>query len=822
MSVLTDVLGILTAPPGGMAYYLVLLYSIWSIVGLALSRWSRGERRGLVPRLLIAGGLMSFGRFILFVIALLDQRSEGYLVLLGPPTERLVDALCGALICWAFVIPSRRRTVAPQRVGDSSGHVFIGMISLFVVGLYVIGMMQWSTAWQSDNGTAYNLSWQRWAWELGQLVFIIPVLAYLVAVPVQERGMLLVAIGILGAGHLLQAVYPLAEQIPHFAGWVRFANLIVFPLLAVTAFRLVVQQFDVRAAELGTISQKSLSQVTGLMNLLDTHHKMNSSLDLDTVLENAMRGVSQVVQTHLCALAFISQEQDEKMELAVVYDAPQIADPQMQFHIKDYPVIQHAIVRNKPVVLKSDENGHVMNVYRLLGNSQCGPLIVQPLEAPQQVGDSKDKSVAMGVLLVCRPGQAKPFTEVEIHKCETLSRHIAAAVENANCYRTLETRNDHLMADLRLMQMEYSRTKVNLENQLKQSQKELSIYIQKLYETELSEQRIQNDAQKLRQQLRTSRTELEQTSAELQQSIRQISVLTQRIAQMDAAHVGMRHHVQALEDEKANLHAQLLESRRVSVEAELWRLPGSFAERRDEQAEARDEFLASLAQELRTPMTSIVGYAELMLDDSIGKLEGLQRKFLERIQANVERMSGMLNDLIGVIAIDSGKLKIDLDMVDLLHVIERALGRIQFRLEEKELEYQLDVGDLPIIHADSESVQQIVDNLLTNACKSSQPGSNINLYAHVETDNSDEPYLHVAVSDTGGGIAPKDRSRVFQRWYRAGDALIAGLGETGVGLSIVKALVEAHQGRVWIESEMGVGTTFHLTIPARLEGNAGV
>jgi chromosome segregation ATPase len=219
-----------------------------------------------------------------------------------------------------------------------------------------------------------------------------------------------------------------------------------------------------------------------------------------------------------------------------------------------------------------------MNVYRLLGNSQCGPLIVQPLEAPQQVGDSKDKSVAMGVLLVCRPGQAKPFTEVEIHKCETLSRHIAAAVENANCYRTLETRNDHLMADLRLMQMEYSRTKVNLENQLKQSQKELSIYIQKLYETELSEQRIQNDAQKLRQQLRTSRTELEQTSAELQQSIRQISVLTQRIAQMDAAHVGMRHHVQALEDEKANLHAQLLESRRVSVEAELWRLPGSFAD----------------------------------------------------------------------------------------------------------------------------------------------------------------------------------------------------------------------------------------------------
>ena len=948
-SALTDVLTILTTSPGGMAYYLILSFCIWAIVGLALSWWSRGERRGLVPRLLIAGGLMSVMRTILFVIALLDRRSGqtgllavgseanlsaeansfAYLVLLGPPIERLVDALSAVLICWAFGTfgaVSGMSPVGPPSRRNVANPVLIGTLSLFFLGLYVISAMEWSITWQADNGFPYNLSWQCWAWELGQLIVLIPVLAYLIVVPVQERGTLLVALGVLSAGHLLQAVLPLAEQIPHFAGWVRFANLIAFPILAVSAFRLVVGQFDTRIAELSAISQTSLAQVTGLMDLVDLGQKIHSSLDLEAVLQHAIRGISQVMQTNLCALALEANsaqantfavstfaassagiaasadgqenaDQGEhiradqvRMELAIVYDtgtvrtgspygpgqsqaqrdgSPRIPGEsltrpggehvrsEIRFLARDYPAIEHAVVRLKPVILGPAEhvpaertsaerrqlkvapnaNGHGTNIYRLLGSTQSGPLIVQPLEhEPMRAG-----SPAMGVILVCRPGQSKPFTEAEIHKCATLARHIAVAIQNAHNVRMLEESNDQRMADLRLLEMEYTCTKTDLENQLKQTEKQVSLYIQKLYETELSEQRAQNDLQILRQQLKQTQVELEGISAELQQSIKQVSLLTQRIAQLDAERVGMQRRVQTLENEK-----------------------------REGEEAARDEFLASLAQELRTPMTSIVGYAELLLDehvrsDSAGKIEGLPRKFLERIQANSERMNGMLNDLIGVMAIDSGQLKIDLEKVDMIRMLERGLDRVQFRLEEKELEIQLDVGDLPIIYADPESMQQIVDNLLANACKSSHPGTKIGLYAHVEqeqaepdgkggphTTGSGRPkldatgtgrpppsseaipsspmdrqhlagrsasYLHVAVSDTGGGIAPEDMSRVFERWYRAGDALVAGLGETGVGLSIVKALVEAHQGRVWIDSKMGVGTTFHFTIPLEPKRN---
>jgi signal transduction histidine kinase len=183
-------------------------------------------------------------------------------------------------------------------------------------------------------------------------------------------------------------------------------------------------------------------------------------------------------------------------------------------------------------------------------------------------------------------------------------------------------------------------------------------------------------------------------------------------------------------------------------------------------------------------------------------------------------MRGMLNDLIGITAIDSGRLVIEREPVDIVNVIETALRKVQFRLEEKQLSAQLDIDDLPVVFADPECVQQIVDNLLTNACKSSENGSTVGVEAHIETEDSGLAHLHVAVSDTGGGIAPEDRSRVFERFYRADNALIAGLGETGVGLALVKSLVEAHRGHVWHESEMGVGTTFHFTLPLGLEQEA--
>jgi len=181
-------------------------------------------------------------------------------------------------------------------------------------------------------------------------------------------------------------------------------------------------------------------------------------------------------------------------------------------------------------------------------------------------------------------------------------------------------------------------------------------------------------------------------------------------------------------------------------------------------------------------------------------------------------MGSMLNDLIGVSAIDAGQLKLQIERLDMAEVIEDTIIGARAQLEEKEIILGVDVDeDLPLVKADADYARQIMTNLLSNACKCSPARGRVSIrataYDRRELGESATGYLLVSITDSGGGIAPEDQSKVFDRFYRAERPLIAGLGETGVGLSIVKALVDAHGGRIWLESEIGVGSTFNYILP---------
>ncbi len=239
-----------------------------------------------------------------------------------------------------------------------------------------------------------------------------------------------------------------------------------------------------------------------------------------------------------------------------------------------------------------------------------------------------------------------------------------------------------------------------------------------------------------------------------------------------------------------------------------------------ESQQARDEFVASLSQELRTPMTSITGYTDLLLGESVGVIGEMQRKFLQRIKANIERMGTMLNDLIGVTAIDAGQLEIRPSVVDMAEIIEDTLIGARAQLEENEITLNMSLPeDMPPVEADPDSVRQIMSNLLGNAIKSTPAGGTIEISAAYEestataAEEETTPFLQISIRDSGGGIAEKDLDRVFERFYRAERPLIEGLGETGVGLAIVKSLVEAHGGRIWVETEIGEGSIFHFLLP---------
>jgi len=262
------------------------------------------------------------------------------------------------------------------------------------------------------------------------------------------------------------------------------------------------------------------------------------------------------------------------------------------------------------------------------------------------------------------------------------------------------------------------------------------------------------------------------------------------------------------------------------VQAEMSRLPeaagwpGTMVVMlcRGEGAVVQGEMLLSLAHELRTPMTSITGYADLLLSEAAGILGEMQHQFLQRVKANIERMRGLLNDLISVTAIDTGRISLSPEQINLISVIEDAIMSLSARFSERKLAVQLDMpAELAPVRADRDALFQIILNLLSNACLCSQPGTEVLIHAHPGKQDDQvgdrRDCLFVSVTDTGGGIAPVDQPRVFQRLYRADNPLIAGLGETGVGLSIAKVLVEAHGGRISVQSEMGVGSTFGFFLP---------
>lgn len=243
-----------------------------------------------------------------------------------------------------------------------------------------------------------------------------------------------------------------------------------------------------------------------------------------------------------------------------------------------------------------------------------------------------------------------------------------------------------------------------------------------------------------------------------------------------------------------------------------------------ERAARQNDVVVSLTHELRTPLTSITGYTELLMGESVGILGETQRQLLQRVNANVERMGGLLEDLAKVSSIDASQTLLSPEPVDLINIIENAIMSLSVQFSERDVGVQMDMpSKLPSIRADPDSLYQIVLRLLSNACQCSKPDTKVVVCARLEEYDTQmdgfPDYLFMSVTDTGGGIAPEDQRRVFQRLYRADNPLIDGVGDTGVGLSIAKALVETQGGRIWAESEMGVGSTFSFVLPLSPESS---
>jgi signal transduction histidine kinase len=226
----------------------------------------------------------------------------------------------------------------------------------------------------------------------------------------------------------------------------------------------------------------------------------------------------------------------------------------------------------------------------------------------------------------------------------------------------------------------------------------------------------------------------------------------------------------------------------------------------------KSEFVATVSHELRTPMTSIKGYADLLLLGAAGAITEQQQRFLSTIKTNADRLAVLVNELLEISRVDRGTVKLNLAPTDVQEVLDGCLNHLNNRIvnEHKQMNVSTEIEeDLPQVRADFDKITQIINNLLDNAFNYTLAGGTIGLGAKAE-----EKAVVISVSDTGIGIAKDKQDRIWQRFYRDEEQhLVMESSGTGLGLSIVREYVNMHNAEIWLESEVGKGTTFFLRIP---------
>lgn len=224
----------------------------------------------------------------------------------------------------------------------------------------------------------------------------------------------------------------------------------------------------------------------------------------------------------------------------------------------------------------------------------------------------------------------------------------------------------------------------------------------------------------------------------------------------------------------------------------------------------KSEFVSMASHELRTPLTSIKGYIDLLLtDDTVGELNELQREFLGITQYNTRRLTSLVNDLLDLTSMESGKLELHYEPINITLLIRELLPSFQPGWDTRRQTFTLHAPEpAPIVLGDADRVRQILSNLLSNAHKYTQDGGHIGLSVEIVGH-----VARVAITDSGIGLSSEEQAQLFTRFYRAHNAITGVGGGTGLGLVITRSLVEMQGGEIQVSSEPGHGSTFRFTLP---------
>jgi signal transduction histidine kinase len=763
-SLFTHVFSFLTDSQGGVVYHLLLVFSIAFGYQSALNHW-RSSDFPQARRTMIGLGILFLIHTALFIVALLGWQKVLNLEILLPPLDRAVTLLGLIWIIWLWAFPE------PSRSADS----VTALSSLLVVASLAFSVAD--ALRQYTFSLTFNATFQDSIWQLASFaVILVGALILLIRRPSGwGNGISVLTLAFLG--HL---VYMLSDRSTgDYPGAVRLAYLAAYPILLTLP-----QRFP--APTDGPTSIKQEAPVPERRRYSADPKTFHALLDMAAetnpakVNQAMTRAIAQTMLADLCFLIYLT---DNKNQLVIASGYDLIREEPLEggsLTKASVPMLAGAISRGRPLRLPaSATSADIKGLGDVLGIGNPGNLLSVPML-------TKEKESIGGILLLS-PYSNRLWSAEDQAFLANIAASLVAIVQRTKQSTTLQQKEqaatealEHARAQIIEMQKQNDKLEMQVEDLLKRPSSP---------ETD--------------QQMAAALEQAQKRITELHNEIESL-----RVARYESSADGMNQMEKelrlALED-IAHLQNQLAEANMKLLELEK----SSKSARSSEQAEV----VASISQELRQPMSSIVGYTDLLLGESVGILGALQRKFVERIKASTERIGSLIDDMIQVTTLETGLSDLKSEAVDLNLIIDNAMSYTSSQVREKNISMRLDLPKLlPPIYADREAIQQILIHLLQNAGAATPVEGRVTLKVQTRIEDAQD-YVLIQVSDSGGGIPAEDLPRVFTRLYRAENVLIQGVGDTGVGLSIAKTLTEAQHGRIWVETEQGVGATFSVLLP---------
>lgn len=276
----------------------------------------------------------------------------------------------------------------------------------------------------------------------------------------------------------------------------------------------------------------------------------------------------------------------------------------------------------------------------------------------------------------------------------------------------------------------------------------------------------------------------------------------------------LRSEVQATTRELEHTNKRLIDRVR-----ELKILSAELEERVKELThanKAKDEFLSIVSHELRTPLTSLNGFLAVVLDGESGTINEEQRKFLTIAKQGADRLNALIGDLLDISRIEGGRMNLVMATCSIQDILKKSVEKMNVAADSKKINIVFQsAAELPTVWADANRIQQVVDNLVANAIKFTDNQGQVTVISEERGD-----LVQVSVQDTGPGLAPEDQKRVFDMFYQVDASARRKAGGAGLGLSIAYGIISLHGGQLWVESELGNGSTFKFVLPRSKERKA--